>query len=250
VRRGRQPDRIELDGVTMLRYPFGPDEGTCFVLVHGIGCGLAYFLRLVPLLAAHGPVHVVELPGFGAAPKPVQALTVEEHAGLVVRLLEAIGRRVVLVGQSMGTQIALEAALRVPDRVERLVLIGAVTDPGERSAAMQAARLAQDVLGETPGANLAVFSQYLRCGPRRYIATLPSMLAYDTERAVATVAMPTLLLRGARDPICRRPWARRLAGRVAVGALVEVPGAVHNVQHTHPRAVASAILTAPLRARR
>lgn len=245
-----EPDRLERDGATMLRYRFGPDEGRPFVLVHGIGCGLGYWLRLIPLLAEHGPVHAVELPGFGDAPKPPQVLAVEDHAGHVAALLEEIGRPVVLVGQSMGTQIVLEAALRVPALVERLVLIGAVTDPDERSAPMQGLRLAQDVLGETPGANWAVFSEYLKCGPRRYLATLPSMLEYDTDAAAAAIPVPTMLLRGANDPICRRPWARRLAARLAVGDLVEVPRAVHNAQHTHPRAVASAILTAPLEARR
>lgn len=250
MRRGPEPDRLELAGRTMLRYRFGPVEGRPFVLVHGIGCGLDYWLRLVPLLAAHGPVHVVELPGFGKAPKPARALAIEELADHVVELLESIGRPVVLVGQSMGTQVVLEAALRVPPLVERLVAIGTVTDRDERTAAMQGLRLLQDVLQETPGANLAVLTEYLRCGPRRYLATLPSMLDYDTESSAAAVTVPTLLLRGARDPICRRPWARELAARLGVGGLVEVPGAVHNAQWTHPRAVASAILTAPLEPRR
>ena len=185
----------------MLRHRFGPQQGAPFVLVHGIGCGLDYWSRLVPLLAARGPVHVVELPGFGRAPKPPRALTVEELADHVVDLLASIGRPAVLVGQSMGTQVALEAALRAPALVDRLVLIGAVTDDAERTAAMQGLRLVQDVLQETPGANAAVFADYLRCGPRRYLATLPSMLDYDTEGAVAALAVPTLLVRGARDPI-------------------------------------------------
>ncbi|GAA2752063.1 alpha/beta fold hydrolase [Amnibacterium kyonggiense] len=247
--RRPDPDRLELAGRTMLRHRFGPRDGRPFVLIHGIGCGLDYWLRLVPVLAAHGPVHVVELPGFGRAPKPARALAIEELADHVVDLLESIGRPVVLVGQSMGTQVVLEAALRVPDRIDRLVAIGAVTDDAERTAALQGLRLLQDVLSETPGANVAVFRDYLRCGPRRYLATLPSMLGYDTEAATAAVTVPTLLVRGAGDPICRRPWARRLAARLGVGGLVEIPGAVHNAQHTHPRAVASAILSAPLEPR-
>jgi pimeloyl-ACP methyl ester carboxylesterase len=241
-----EPERFEHAGCTVLDYRFGAGDGTPFVLVHGIGVGFSYWRRLAPLLAAHGPVHVLELPGFGSAPKPDHVLTVEEHAALVVALLESIGRPVVLVGQSMGTQIVLEAALRVPAVVQRLVLIGAVTDPDERSALMQGLRLAQDVLGETPATNWQVFSEYLKCGPRRYLATLPSMLAYDTDGAAAAVTVPTMLMRGANDPICRRPWARRLAATLRDGRLIEIPGAVHNAQSTHPRAVASAILTADL----
>ncbi|MGT2426185.1 alpha/beta fold hydrolase [Amnibacterium kyonggiense] len=250
MRRRPRPDRLELVGRTMLRHRFGPGDGRPFVLVHGIGCGLDYWLRLVPLLAEHGPVHVVELPGFGRAPKPARALTVEQLADHVVELLESIGRPVVLVGQSMGAQVVLETALRTPTLVERLVTIGAVTDDAERTAPMQGLRLLQDVLRETPGANAAVLADYIRCGPRRYLATLPSMLDYDTESAAAAVTVPTLLVRGSGDPICRRPWARRLAARLGVGGLVEIPGAVHNAQHTHPRATASAILTAALEPRR
>ena len=139
----------------------------------------------------------------------------------------------------------LEAALRAPGAVTRLVAIGPVTDPDERSSAMQGLRLAQDVLGEPPATNRAVLSQHLRCGPRRYLATLPSMLAFDTDAAVAAVRVPTVLLRGSRDPIRRRRWARRLAARLDAGGLVEVPGVGHDLHHSRPRATASAILRAP-----
>jgi pimeloyl-ACP methyl ester carboxylesterase len=94
-----------------------------------------------------------------------------------------------------------------------------------------------------------VFSEYVRCGPRRYLATLPSMLGYPTEATAAAVTVPTLLVRGSKDPICRRPWARRLAAVLAVGRLVEIPGAHHNAQHSHPRATAAAILHAEPRPR-
>jgi pimeloyl-ACP methyl ester carboxylesterase len=246
VASARQSVRFEHDGVTGLDHRYGTGTGTPFVLVHGIGVGLSYFTRLAPLLAEHGPVHVLELPGFGSAPKPSGVLTVEENGAFVTAFLRSLGLPVVLIGQSMGCQIVLEAALRVPELVQRLVLIGVVTDPAERTALMQGLRLVQDVLGETPATNWAVFSEYVKCGPRRYLATLPSMLAYDTEAAVSAVPVPTMLLRGAKDPIFRRPWARRLAALLAIGGLIEIPGAVHNAMHSHPRAAASAILSAEL----
>lgn len=241
--------RFEHDGIVALDVRSGGGRGTPFVLVHGIGVDRSYFAPLAAVLAEHGRVHVLELPGFGRAPKPREVLSVEDHAALVVAMLRSLGRPVVLVGQSMGCQIVLEAALRAPELVERVVAIGAVTDPAEATAPMQALRLVQDVLGETPATNRRVFSAYLRCGPRRYLATLPTMLRYDTEASAAAVRVPTMLVRGSRDPICRRPWARRLAARVADGRLVEIPGAHHNAMTSHPRAVASAILSADRRPR-
>jgi pimeloyl-ACP methyl ester carboxylesterase len=244
MRGAGEVHRFEHQGLVLLDHRSGQEDAGVVVLVHGIGVGAAYFSRLAPLLAVHGQVRTIELPGFGGAPKPEYALSVEGLATLVVALLESIGRPVTLLGHSMGTQIVLETALRSPALVERLVLIGAVTDPEERSAVLQGLRLAQDTLGESPAANRAVFSEYLRCGPRRYLATLPSMLDYDTIGAATRTAVPTLVIRGGRDPIFRRPFARRVASALPVGRLVEVPGAHHVVQHTHPRAVASAILTA------
>jgi pimeloyl-ACP methyl ester carboxylesterase len=236
--------RFEQRGLVTLDHRSGPEDGVPVVLVHGIGVGASYFTRLAPLLTAIGPVHTLDLPGFGRAPKPEYALSIEQLATCVVGLLESIGRPVLLLGQSMGVQVVLEAALRVPRLIERLVLIGAVTDPQERSAVLQGIRLVQDVLGETPAANVAVFTEYLRCGPRRYLATLPSMLDYDTLGAAAGITVPTLVLRGTKDPISRLPFARQVAAALPTGRLVEVPGGHHNIQHTHPRAVASAILTA------
>jgi pimeloyl-ACP methyl ester carboxylesterase len=132
----------------------------------------------------------------------------------------------------------------VPHLAERVVLVGPVTDPEERSAVMQGIRLVQDTVGEPPATNLAVFSKYLQCGPRRYLATMPSMLDYGTEAVVARLTVPVLVIRGGRDPIARRPWARRVAAAAAVGRLVEVPGARHVVMHSHPRATAAAVLQA------
>lgn len=239
-----KPDRFVRDGLVILDRRSGAGAGPPFVLVHGIGLGCSSYSRLAPLLAEHAEVHVVELPGFGDAPSPPHAMTVQEHGALLAAFLETIGRPAVLVGHSMGAQVVLEAAVLAGGLVERLVLIGPVTDPGERGMLMQAFRLAQDTLGETPATNAMVLSEYVRCGPRRYLATTPSMLAYGTEAAAAAVTAPVLVVRGGRDPICRRSWGRRLASVARVGRLVVVPGAHHVAVHTHPRAVASAILHA------
>jgi pimeloyl-ACP methyl ester carboxylesterase len=240
----RTVSEFKHDGRTMLVKRLGADEGPQFVLVHGIGVGTSYFHRLARALAPVGGVHAVELPGMGRAPRPEDPMSIEDFAGILsAYLLEADVRDPVLVGHSMGTQIIVEASLRHPDRFRRLVLMGTVVDPRERSALRQGLRLLQDcVLFETPPSNAAVLSDYFRTGMRWYFATLPAMLGYRTEDAVRGLTAETVVMRGERDPISRRWWAERLEEAIPAARFVEIPGKGHVVMYTATDAVVDPIL--------
>jgi pimeloyl-ACP methyl ester carboxylesterase len=233
------PARFVRGDRVLLHARSGRPDGPTFLLVHGIGVGCRYFARVIPLLEDRGTVLTVELPGFDRAPKPRAVLSVEDHADVVAAYLRELGVRAVAVGHSMGAQIVADLALRHPDTVSAVALLGPVTDPRERSAGQQGLRLGQDTLREPPLANRVIFADYLRTGPRRYLATLPSMLTYDIEGTLPRIGIPTLLVRGARDPICRHDFASRLAGLLLSGRLVEVPDAPHVVMWSRPDAVAA-----------
>lgn len=229
---------------TMLvhRPPHESDTGPHFVLVHGIGVSALYHARLARALAPSGSVHVVDLPGFGQAPRPGRPLGIEDHAGVLNAYVRSAGLpHPHLVGHSMGTQVVVEAALQDPDLYADVVAIGGVVDPEARTAARQALRLAQDVLREPPTTNWTVLSGYARTGLRWYLRTLPVMLDYRTEEALPRLRVPLLVVRGARDPIATGPWAAHM-GRLAGTRVVEIEGAAHVAMHTHPDQVASAVL--------
>lgn len=217
--------------------------GTVYVLVHGIGMSHRYLARLHDSLTAQGTVISVDLPGFGGLTKPSRDLDIGEMADALAAVLDGLGAAaVVLVGQSMGTQWAVELAARRTDLARAVVLIGPVADERRRTVLQQAALLALDTAGEPPGANALVLGDYLRCGPVWYLTQLRHMLGYPIEQRIRAVRAPVLIVRGSRDPIASRGWCRRLRDAAAAGTvLVEVPGRVHNVQHTAPGAVASAI---------
>jgi len=240
----RTVSEFKHEGRTMLVKRLGADEGPQFVLVHGIGVGTSYYHRLARALAHSGGVHVVELPGMGRAPRPDSPMSIGEFADILsTYLIDAEVADPVLVGHSMGTQIVVEASLQHPDRFRRLVLMGTVVDPRERSALRQGLRLLQDcVFCETPPSNVAVLSDYLRTGVRWYAMTLPAMLGYRTEDAVRRVTAETVVLRGARDPISRRWWAERLAEAIPAARFVEVPRKGHVVMYTATDEVVDAIV--------
>ncbi|MFE1646045.1 alpha/beta fold hydrolase [Microbacterium sp. P01] len=222
----------------------GP-EGTSrtFVLIHGIGASHRYLSRLHERLAATGSVHSIDLPGFAGLPKPDHAPDIAETATALGDVLTRLGvERAVLVGHSMGAQWVVELGAQRPELIAAVVVIGPVTDSEHRSAPAQAVALTADVLGETPGANAIVFTDYLRCGPRWYARHLPFMIGYPIEERVAALTAPLLVIRGGNDPVAGIRWCRRLRDSAAEGFVAVVPGHRHVVQHTAPGAVASAII--------
>jgi pimeloyl-ACP methyl ester carboxylesterase len=242
-------DEVEHEGRTTVVRRLGPRGAQPVVLVHGIGVGARYLQRLAAVLARTCDVHVLELPGFGAAPRPDRPLSIEDHAAQVVAYLRGTDLdRPVLVGHSMGAQVVVEAALQGGSLVGPVVAMGPVVDPRGRTAAQQSWRLFRDVLRERPAANWVVLSDYARAGPRWYLATLPAMLGYRTEEAVARLGQPLLLLRGGRDLIAPGAWVQELARLAPDARAVEVPGAPHVLMWDDPERVAEEILAHAARA--
>ncbi len=88
------------------------------VLLHGLGATKSSWLTVVPALARRHRVLVVDLPGFGGSSKPLGRYDAAFLAGHVDALLDVTGYgRVLLGGNSMGGRVAIEVALRHPERV-------------------------------------------------------------------------------------------------------------------------------------
>jgi pimeloyl-ACP methyl ester carboxylesterase len=149
----------------------------------------------------------------------------------------------VLVGHSMGTQFATEAALQAPGRISNLVLMGPVVDPKRSTVAQQALALGRDcLLHESPSSNALVFTDYVRCGFVWYLKNLRLMMEYPMEQKITGVSAPVLVVRGANDPVADADWSRRLAGLAGRGQLQQVQGTGHVVQHNRALEVRDAIL--------
>ena len=96
----------------------------CVAFVHGALNDHSVWTLLARWFAHHGhAVLAVDLPGHGRSGGP-PAASVEDAAEWLLALLDAAGvSRAALVGHSMGSLIALEAAARAPQRIDRLALI-------------------------------------------------------------------------------------------------------------------------------
>jgi 4,5:9,10-diseco-3-hydroxy-5,9,17-trioxoandrosta-1(10),2-diene-4-oate hydrolase len=112
---------VSVDGLRLRCWDEG--SGPPVILIHGIGASLEYWLYTVPALAQHHRVVAVDLPGCGFSERGPKLPTLEEVADLIVDLQDALGfERASLIGNSLGGLVALETALRHPDRIDRLIL--------------------------------------------------------------------------------------------------------------------------------
>jgi pimeloyl-ACP methyl ester carboxylesterase len=104
---------------------FAAGNGKPVVLIHGF-MGMAYDWRFnIQEFGKHFSVYALDLPGFGYSDKPLNFnYSSNGYAEFIASFLNAYNiDRAVLVGNSMGGQIALMTCLKYPDRVAGLVLI-------------------------------------------------------------------------------------------------------------------------------
>jgi pimeloyl-ACP methyl ester carboxylesterase len=101
--------------------------GSPVLLLHGGGLDAAGLsLRTtIPVLAERHCVFAPDWPGFGQSDAMPISWRVEECVDFIGEILNTFGlKRASLVGVSMGGAFALGFALRAPERIERLVLVG------------------------------------------------------------------------------------------------------------------------------
>ncbi len=217
----------------------GPPDGRNVVCVHGLGVSHRYFRPLATRLAREFRVSVPDLPGFGRSPGPRQALDVRGLSGALADWLRATDRGgAVLVANSAGCQFAVDLAMHAPELLGPLVLNGPTIDRHARSAPRQLVRLLADAPWEHPALTLTLVRDYWDATPRRVVRTMRYLLRDRIEDKLPYVPVPTVVVRGSRDPLVPRAWATEVVGLLPQGTLSEVPGAGHTLNFSAPDALA------------
>lgn len=105
-------------------------EGPPIVLIHGFGAALDWWDRIAPELAREHRVIRLDLIGHGGTEAPGSGYAIERQAALVKDVLDKLGvERTVVVGHSMGGEVATAFVAANPAQVERLVLIDTPPKP-------------------------------------------------------------------------------------------------------------------------
>jgi pimeloyl-ACP methyl ester carboxylesterase len=259
------PRRIELDGLHLVyeerRPEWSRDEAVVFV--HGLGGSLySWWGQLAACEEAGWRAVAYDQRGAGLSAKPPGPYSVGLWVEDLERLLDGLGlERVALVGQSVGSMIAQQAAVRLGERVRALVVIGGALRWRQESAPVfeERVRLARAGRMEEIAATVAQTGLSERCraeNPALHGLMLELIASNDSaayaEWAAATapaemidsesVACPTLVACGELDPVAPPAFAEAIAAAIPNARTAVIEGAAHWCQLEAPAAVSDAVL--------
>ena len=224
------------------------DGASTVVMVHGLAVSHRYMMPTAALLAPRYDVRVVDMPGFGLSDRAARPLDTTEHAAALGTWMDANNLpSAILIGNSFGCQILVDLVTRQPERCTALILSGPTMDPTARSARQQILRGLRDLAHEDPVQLPILVRDILDAGPARVWATLQAALRDPIEDKLPLLTVPTLVLRGALEPIVPARWARDAAQLVPGGELATVAGSPHNSVYVAADALVAEILPFLLR---
>ncbi len=260
-----------------------PSSGAPAVaLCDGIGCDGYVWRYLTPSLARHHRVVHWHYPGHGRTPMPRdrERVAITDLADDLAAILDDTGDdRAVLIGHSMGVQVALETYRRHPERVAALVLMCGA--PGTPLNTFKGSALGAKLLpllrmavGRAPGlfnglwralvpTDLAHwvserseingllleksdFRPYLEGLARIDISLFLSMLAkaqvHDAMGLLPNIAVPTLIIAGDRDGFTPASLSQKMHEQIPGAELLLIEGGSHTAPLERPHLVDETVL--------
>jgi len=243
-------------------------RGPPVVLLHGWATSGRILAGLAAALAPERRVLVPDLRGHGRSPPPPGPFALEDHAADVALLVESLGlARPVLLGWSLGAQVALGAAARIGESIGGLVLVAATprftSGPGWAYGLPRAQvdGLAARVRIHAGRALRRFFAAFFAEGempdeecrralaalaaeppdPAAALGALDALAEGDQRSLLAGIRAPALLLHGGADAIVPPGAAEALASALPRARLACWPGVGHAPFLSRPREVAGVV---------
>ncbi len=236
-------------------YYFSHGEGDLtrppVILIHGAGGNHLYWPPQVRRLP-NERIFAIDLPGHGRS-EGVGLNTIVDYTDAIMRLMDALHlNRAALVGHSMGGAIALDAAIRWPERVLGLGIVGGAAhlhvSPSLKRKAGDPAKEAEAVHTIVEYSFATETSERLKeLAEQRMLEARSSVLygdllacdAFDVAEQAAHVSTPAIVIFGEEDRMVRHELGTSLAQKMRGARMETVPHAGHMVMLEQPGRVAA-----------
>ena len=252
---------------SQMRYLAAGERGPAVLLLHGWSSFKEIWWSALQALAPHVRAFAPDMPGHGGTPL-LGTVHMHQVAARAARFALARGlERFVLVGHSMGGNIAVELALAQPALVERLLL----ADPAARPDAMPAftrsylapiggwlslrasmalARPLDRVARRVPHAHggglvrpaLRRAAYMAQHDADALHALLDGLFANPLGERICQLRVPTLVVSGEFDPLVPPPLSQEVARLIPGARYAVIRGAAHNPMDERPAEPARVLL--------
>lgn len=247
---------LSVDGMQVHVRDEGPrDDALPIILLHGTSASLHTWDGWSKSLIGSRRVVRFDLPAFGlTGPQPQNDYSIAAYVRFVVDVMDQLGiKSCVLVGNSLGGQIAWSTALAQPQRVSKLVLVDSAGYPLQSTSVPIGFRIARtpglrvlmehvlprgvvdssvrNVYGDPSKVTPELVDRYydltLRTGNRKALAYRMEQLWSGDEASIRTLQVPTLILWGAKDHLIPVETAQQFASDIKGSQLVVFDGLGH-----------------------
>ena len=209
---------------TSMFYKRHMGQGTPVVLMHGWGGNTVSFSGAYEYLSGlNRDVIAIDFPGFGSSDLPGDDWGIEDYAGCVDSLINALEfKKVILVGHSFGGRVAL--CLSCKEYVERMVLIdSAGLKP--RPSLKKAIKVRRYKRAKKAGKDLSSFgSDDYRALPPEMKKVFVNVVNTHLDSRLEMIHCPVLIIWGKHDKATPKYMARRFKRRIKDSTLVYLDG--------------------------
>ena len=213
--------------------------GFDLVFVHGSPGGAGVWATQFRTLATNANLFAYDRPGFGKSrPVLTQPHLQMQVDGLMTLLASATTNKVLLVGHSYGSPIALLAALEHPEKIRGALLIGGDVDPAQEKPFW-----VQYFFGWRITSWMV--PRALRQCNREMLTVRADLVAM--QKQLSQLSVPVVMLHGDRDPLVpveNVAWLENqldAMGKTNLFAKIILPGVNHFIPWEHPIEVEHAL---------
>ncbi|HVV43018.1 MAG TPA: alpha/beta fold hydrolase [Nitrobacter sp.] len=241
----------------------GDPQATPLVFLHGIGGAARAFRGQLAHFSDRFHAIAWDMPGYGGS-QPLANVSIPSLAVALQDFLRDVGAsKPILVGHSIGGMIVQQVLANSPTIAHAVVLaqtspafgkadgdwqksfIDARLGPLDRGATMAqlAPSLVKELVGDNPdAAGMDVARDCMAAVPEAsYRAMMLALMGFDLRAALKNIAVPTLVLSGAKDNNAPAPMMAKTASFIPGARYVELAGAGHLANLERPDAFNAAL---------